>query len=84
LASVQTRLRPKDAVFRVVVLTAASLESRDSSSRAIITVQDVTGLKQIEEELKESHGQMSDIIDSLTDAPMQLTREAESLSGIGP
>ncbi len=68
LASVQTRLRRKDGVFRDVVLTAAPLESMDSSFRAIIAIQDITELKQIGEELRESRRQLSDIIEFLPDA----------------
>ena len=80
LSSVQTRLRRKDGVFRDVVLTAAPLESMDSSTRAIIAVQDITGLKQIEEELKESRRQLSDIIEFLPDATFVIDREGRVIA----
>ncbi len=49
-------------------MTAAPLESMDSSFRAIIAIQDITELKQIGEELRESRNQLSDIISFFADA----------------
>jgi len=80
LSSVQTRLRRKDGVFRDVVLTAAPLESMDSSARAIIAVQDITGLKQIEEELEESRRQLSDIIEFLPDATFVIDKRGRVIA----
>ena len=79
-ASVQTRLRRKDGVFREVVLTAAPLESRDFSCRAMIAVQDITDIRRIEKELKESRRQLSDIIEFLPDATFVIDRRGRVIA----
>ncbi len=54
LASVQTRLRRKDGIFRDVIVTAGPLQSENLSMGTIVAIEDITNRKKAEDSLKRS------------------------------
>ncbi|MEN6487712.1 MAG: PAS domain S-box protein [Smithella sp.] len=53
-ASIQTRLRRKDGVFRDVIVTAGPLQKEDLSLGIVVAIEDITDRKQAEDALKRS------------------------------
>ncbi|MCX5858038.1 MAG: PAS domain S-box protein, partial [Deltaproteobacteria bacterium] len=80
LASVQTRLRRKDVVFRDVILTAAPLQAEDLSSGTVVAIQDITDHRQKVEELRENQQRLSDIVEFLPDATLVLDKEGRVIA----
>ncbi|MFA5180249.1 MAG: PAS domain S-box protein [Syntrophales bacterium] len=80
LASVETRLRRSDGVFREVILTAAPLRADDLTAGTVVIIHDVTERKQAEDELKESQRRLSDIIDFLPDATLVIDKDEKVIA----
>lgn len=71
MASTQTRQVRKDGTIRDVILTGAPLVSDYLPGRALVVVQDITEIKQTEEELRRK----SFVMDSLPELVLFLDRE---------
>lgn len=80
LASVQTRHRRKDGIFRDVILSAATLQTEDLSAVTVVATQDITDSMQEMEELTKSKRQLADIIDFLPDATLVIDKEGKVIA----
>ncbi|MEN6620068.1 MAG: PAS domain S-box protein, partial [Smithella sp.] len=68
LASIQTRLRRKDGIFRDVIITASSLKLEDSNLGSIVAIEDITNRKRAEDSLKRSENLYRAIFENTADA----------------
>jgi PAS domain S-box-containing protein len=75
MAATQTKQVRKDGAVRDVILTGAFLVSEDLPHTALIVVQDITGIKQTEEELRRK----SIITDSMSELVILLDREMKMI-----
>ncbi len=80
LASVQTRLRRKDGVFRDAIVVAAPLKSEDGTQISVVAVQDITEYRQALEELNENRRQLADIVEFLPDATLVVDSEGKIIA----
>jgi len=80
IASVNTRLRRSDGVFRDVILTAALLRADDPTAERVVIIHDITERKQAEEELKESQRQLTNIIEFLPDATLIIDKNGKVIA----
>lgn len=78
--TVETRLRHKNGNFRDVILIAAPLQFDDHSSGAVVTIQDITEQKLMEEDLKTQRERLENIIKFLPDAILVIDREGKVLA----
>lgn len=74
LASVETKLRRKDGVFRDVIVTSAPLKWEDPSL-SVIVIEDITERKRTEAALKENRRGLADIIEFLPDATFVIDKQ---------
>jgi len=77
LASVQTRLRRKDGIYRDVILSAAPLQTEDLSAGTVVAIQDITDSRQATEELTESRKRLADILKFLPDATLVIDKDGK-------
>jgi len=80
LASVQTRLRRQDGVFRDAIVTAAYLQLEDISLGAVAAIEDITDRMQAVEELRENRRQLANIIEFLPDATLVVDRDGKVIA----
>lgn len=80
LVAVQTKHRRKDGMLRDVKLIATPLHPEDPSQGTVVTVEDITGRKRIEEELKESRREMEHIIEFLPDATLVIDKDGKVIA----
>ncbi|PKN76328.1 MAG: hypothetical protein CVU52_05225 [Deltaproteobacteria bacterium HGW-Deltaproteobacteria-10] len=80
LASVQTRIRRKDGIFRDVILTAAPLQAENPSLGTVVAIEDITDRKQVEQELHESRRRLENIIEFLPDATLVVDQEGKVIA----
>lgn len=78
-ASVQTRLKRKDGVFRDVIVTSAPLQLEDQSL-SVAAIEDITDRKRTEEELKQNRRELANIIEFLPDATFVIDKQGKIIA----